>query len=34
MEAGAYGYITKPFDLDYLEQTLTLKLLDLEREKN
>lgn len=32
MELGAYGYITKPFDLDYLETTLMLKLLDFEDE--
>ena len=30
MELGAYGYITKPFDFDYLEKVLTIKLLDFE----
>lgn len=28
MELGACDYITKPFDLDYLERVLTVKLLD------
>lgn len=27
MKLGAYDYIIKPFDLDYLEQALLLKLL-------
>ena len=29
MKLGAYGYITKPLDLDYLENCLMLKLLDM-----
>lgn len=28
MEIGAYDYITKPFNLDYLENVLMVKLLD------
>ncbi|MFC1576508.1 response regulator transcription factor [Candidatus Omnitrophota bacterium] len=27
MELGAYDYITKPFDLDYMENVLMVKLL-------
>ena len=29
MTLGAYGYITKPLDLDYLEKALLLKLLEM-----
>lgn len=28
MKLGAYGYVTKPFDLNYLETVLLVKLLD------
>lgn len=33
MKLGAYDYITKPFNLDYLEKVLTVKLLDFEEKK-
>lgn len=33
LKLGAYGYITKPFDFDYLERTLTIKLLDFAGEE-
>lgn len=29
LELGAYDYITKPMDLDYLETVLMVKILDL-----
>ncbi len=29
LELGAYDYITKPVDLNYLETVLTVKILDL-----
>lgn len=30
MKLGAYGYITKPLDLSYLENCLMLKLLEMD----
>lgn len=33
MKLGCADYITKPFDLLYLEKVLTVKLLDFEEEK-
>ena len=32
MNLGAYSYITKPFDLEYMERVLLVKLLDFENE--
>ncbi|MFC1496516.1 response regulator [Candidatus Margulisiibacteriota bacterium] len=30
MELGAYDYITKPFELEYLDEALLMKILDFE----
>lgn len=32
IELGAYDYITKPFELEYLENTLLIKLFSLDTE--
>ncbi|MBW1863534.1 MAG: hypothetical protein JRJ02_14360, partial [Deltaproteobacteria bacterium] len=29
MKLGAYDYITKPLDLNYLETVLTVKMIDI-----